>query len=79
MNESELVARSKEITQLYIESGKIYAQLSVGALALTIAFKTQYPRSGLSVRRSLLLYRDVGRLGAVQLVVHVDGNRLAIF
>ena len=79
MNESELVARSKEITQLYIERAKIYAQLSVGALALTIVFKAQYPRSGLSVRRSLLLYRDVGRLGTVQLVVHVDGNRLAIF
>jgi hypothetical protein len=79
MNESELAARFKEIMQLYIESGKIYAQLSVGAVALTIVFKAQYPRPGLFVRRSLLLYRDVGRLGAVQLVVHVDGNRLAIF
>jgi len=40
MDESELAVRfTKEVMPLYIDSARAFAQLSAGALALTIAFK----------------------------------------
>jgi hypothetical protein len=40
MNEAELTVRfAKFVMPLYIDTAKTYAQLSVGALALTIVFK----------------------------------------
>jgi hypothetical protein len=37
--ESPLIAYTKDVMPLYIDSAKTYAQLSIGALAFSIAFK----------------------------------------